>query len=350
MDLKTALSAIPSAAKNPFAFLAYLAALGAWVFIVGRVRRNKNLLANLDKLPAKDRLEALRIEMGDIPIPKGLSANDWLKARIQRYYFWGFAMLCALAVTILAIAAYEGQTKVGALERSATAVKEASEAVSKAADPFASETRALDDLKLGVLHKYVESRLGVPQNEQEYKTVTCATYQMHSYHAYFVYDNSSQTLQFFSVTSTDDSFRPELKRWPFEGRCLGCLSFADVVETTPVYFDYSSKFWVYVESYDSRTSSGRYTVFIASRDGADYGTVPDPSKLPTVLRSLMENKGDASALTPGAQRVFNDYRKLTKFNTFAWLADFTIPDESERIAFDLERGGHSTCPDQVVFE
>ena len=51
--LKSALAAIPSAATSPAAFVAYLAALLAFVYTQHRVARNKQLLANLQKLPVQ---------------------------------------------------------------------------------------------------------------------------------------------------------------------------------------------------------------------------------------------------------------------------------------------------------
>jgi hypothetical protein len=54
--LTSALSAIPSAASNEYSFGAYALVICAYVITVRRVARNKNLLENLQKLPAKDRL------------------------------------------------------------------------------------------------------------------------------------------------------------------------------------------------------------------------------------------------------------------------------------------------------
>ena len=62
--LVSALSAIPAAATSELALVAYALVIGAYIFTVWRVARNKNLLANLEKLPAKDRLRALESEMG----------------------------------------------------------------------------------------------------------------------------------------------------------------------------------------------------------------------------------------------------------------------------------------------
>jgi len=71
--LQRLLSAIPKAAQNPLALVAYLAAIAGWVFIAARVKRNRNLLQSLDKLPSDQRLAALRLEMGNLPIPDSLT-------------------------------------------------------------------------------------------------------------------------------------------------------------------------------------------------------------------------------------------------------------------------------------
>jgi hypothetical protein len=58
------LAAIPSAATSTFSLIAFALAIAAYVFIVWRVIRNKNLLQHLQKLPPKDRLGALETELG----------------------------------------------------------------------------------------------------------------------------------------------------------------------------------------------------------------------------------------------------------------------------------------------
>jgi hypothetical protein len=48
--LASALAAIPSAATSTFSLIAFALAIAAYVFIVWRVVRNKNLLQHLQKL------------------------------------------------------------------------------------------------------------------------------------------------------------------------------------------------------------------------------------------------------------------------------------------------------------
>ena len=81
MDFLTrALGALPEAAKSPYAFVAYIVALGAWVLVSLRVTRNKNLLKQLVHLPQRDRLRALQAEMGQVPIREGLSPEQYFRS------------------------------------------------------------------------------------------------------------------------------------------------------------------------------------------------------------------------------------------------------------------------------
>ena len=54
MELNQLIEALPSAATNPYAFTSYVLLIVAWVIVVFRVKRNKQLLDNLQKLPEQD--------------------------------------------------------------------------------------------------------------------------------------------------------------------------------------------------------------------------------------------------------------------------------------------------------
>jgi hypothetical protein len=55
-ELGPILKGIGTAATNPLAFVAYIVAMGAWVFLRQPVDRNNNLLKRLAVLPKEDRL------------------------------------------------------------------------------------------------------------------------------------------------------------------------------------------------------------------------------------------------------------------------------------------------------
>lgn len=103
--LRSALSALPIAASSPLAMAGYVITVVAWLVIVIRVKRNKQVLNNLDKFPKHDRLELLRAEMGAVRLKSGLSPEQYLRSRIHLYYLIGFAMICLLLVLLFAIAA-----------------------------------------------------------------------------------------------------------------------------------------------------------------------------------------------------------------------------------------------------
>lgn len=113
--LQALLAAIPAAASSAYGLIAYALATLACVFFIWRVVRNKNLLEHIEKLPPKDRLRALEIEMGGARLAKGLSPEQWLRAKVQRYYLLAFLAICAAAVAIVALAGLRGARVVNAM-------------------------------------------------------------------------------------------------------------------------------------------------------------------------------------------------------------------------------------------
>lgn len=111
--LRSALSALPIAASSPLAMAGYVITLAAWLVIVIRVKRNKQVLNNLDKFSKHDRLEVLRAEMGVVRLKSGLSPDQYLRSRIHLYYLIGFGMICLLLVLLFAIAASRPGKKKG---------------------------------------------------------------------------------------------------------------------------------------------------------------------------------------------------------------------------------------------
>src|SRR5205823_374941 len=139
--IKTSLAALPEAARSPLALVGYLAAIAAWAAIAWRVKRNKQLLRHLDKIPERDRLKALELEMGGLPLAPGLTPDQWLRARIQRYYFLAFAIVCAVAVVLFAIAFFQPV---------------------KSSDPKQLLKQSISQLDLGLPREVVISHMGVP--------------------------------------------------------------------------------------------------------------------------------------------------------------------------------------------
>jgi hypothetical protein len=114
--LNSATGAIAAAKANPLALVALITMVVAWLILAFRIRRNAQLLAHLGKLPEKDRLKALELEMGHVPLKTGLSPEQWLRHRVHTYYFFGFALFCLFLLIFLAIAKFSNapELKTGA--------------------------------------------------------------------------------------------------------------------------------------------------------------------------------------------------------------------------------------------
>jgi hypothetical protein len=106
-EIIASLKAIPAAAASPLALIAYLATVGAWTLIAWRVRRHAVLLAHIQHLPLEDRIKAIQMELGYVEVPKGLSAEQYLRSRIHSFVFSGFVVLCAALVIIAGMAFYK---------------------------------------------------------------------------------------------------------------------------------------------------------------------------------------------------------------------------------------------------
>ena len=106
----SALKALPVTATHPLAFLGYALLVLCWLIVELRVRRNRNLLTRIDKIPAKDRLEALKMEMGVVKVKGGLEPEQWLRQRIHLYYFilTGMVLIVLLAIVIVAFGRKSG--------------------------------------------------------------------------------------------------------------------------------------------------------------------------------------------------------------------------------------------------
>jgi hypothetical protein len=111
--LSSIIDAIPQVSNSPLALVAYLSVVGAWILLGWRIKRNRNLLGHLDKLPEKDRIEALRMEMGEQSLRTALSPEQWLRSRIHKFLFYGFTILCVAVVVIFALAGIEAKGQVG---------------------------------------------------------------------------------------------------------------------------------------------------------------------------------------------------------------------------------------------
>jgi hypothetical protein len=102
-QLSAFLNAIPSAAASPLALIAYLATLVAWTLVAMRVNRFKILMDRIEKLPEKDRIDAIKAEIGR-DVPEGMSAEQFLRSRIHLFVLVGFLVFCATATFVASMA------------------------------------------------------------------------------------------------------------------------------------------------------------------------------------------------------------------------------------------------------
>lgn len=98
-----AMQLLPEVAASPLAIAAYVGTLAAYVLVALRVTRHRHLLQHLTSLPEKDRLKALKGELGDGNLRSGITAEEWIRARIHRYYFLAFLVTCFTGVLVVAM-------------------------------------------------------------------------------------------------------------------------------------------------------------------------------------------------------------------------------------------------------
>jgi hypothetical protein len=110
-ELRLFLGNLRTVVQSPYALAAYLAVVLAWVLISFRVNRNKQVLSHLQKLPEKDRLAALRMEMGVVTPTMGLSPTEYLVFVQKRYYFFGFSLLVLVIASLLGVSLYLASTR-----------------------------------------------------------------------------------------------------------------------------------------------------------------------------------------------------------------------------------------------
>lgn len=164
-DIATALGALPSAASTPMAFLGYVVALVCYVVVALNARKNSKLLHHLEKLPESDRIRALRDEIG-IGVPDNISAEDWIKARGQRYWFFSFAIFIAVVSLLVAISLLRENPKKTSLLDNLSNEKWISRCFARVPERW---SHLADDVNPGPVQ--FEPRVGMPLFESDFKLV-----------------------------------------------------------------------------------------------------------------------------------------------------------------------------------
>jgi hypothetical protein len=86
------LASLPGLVKSPLGILGLALVLAAYLFAFFRKARFDSLLEKVESLPEKDRKSVIVAEMGNAPIPKNVSAVQWLRMRKQKYFFLSYAL------------------------------------------------------------------------------------------------------------------------------------------------------------------------------------------------------------------------------------------------------------------
>ncbi len=103
---RSALSALATATVNPLAIVGYIAVILSWTIIALKVKRNKQILDRIESFPENDRLNILRIEMGEVSVPPNLTPEQWLQSKIDSNKLIRFWIIAAVVILIFAISAF----------------------------------------------------------------------------------------------------------------------------------------------------------------------------------------------------------------------------------------------------
>jgi hypothetical protein len=288
--IRTALAALPAAATSGKALAAYAIAIAAWVIISFRVSRNRNLLKNLEKLPERDRLKALTIEMGSVPLKEGASAEQFLRARIHSYYFWAFLILCAVAVLIFLIASLTPVVMTDAFG-DALALNDLKRYQNAEAQRIEETEKKIESVRIGMSKDLLLQEFGSP-----IQTLTVGGLQRLAWEVpmfWLLVDFSEGEATDIVFTSRDKRLRPHLK-FLVDSPRLGEVTFARLDFGTPIFATLGSKFGQYVERCDaspSNATDGHYLYLSYSSMGVEYAE--------TYNSSLFSVEEELSAGKPG---------------------------------------------------
>jgi hypothetical protein len=378
VDVIPFLQGLKTAALNPLAFVAYLAAIGAWLVLQLKVRRNKNLLEKISALPEKDRIIALREEMNIEVVPGGFTAEQRLRSKSHFYYVLVVIVLAAVIVILFAIAKFSPQpekrldpkvvqsvkvtqpvevnpnpnivqpirvtqpVEVNPNPNIVQQVRVVSPSVQDQNKDLIEKVEAID---LGVTKDFVVGKLGPPMHEQENKGVSCIDFKLPFALLLFLID-SNHNVYFKYVISTDEVYKPRLMEKFYdisaEKGCLGCFSFHDVTSVAPFglnpYPDQSATppedtlaeipptIWfnnpaheaeTYVETFDTPYSWHRTVYLVHTSDGSESTIL---ATMFDIVMALKPNQGFDEyfhSLSSEQLKAFNQLRQSFKPNAYA---------------------------------
>lgn len=106
--LAEALRQLPTAALNPMALAAYLAAIIAGVLLSSQLYRNRTREKLIHALPKDTRDERVREIIGQ-PLPKNITAEQWLRHQRQKLFLYALGILCVTFVVVFSMAVWTGR-------------------------------------------------------------------------------------------------------------------------------------------------------------------------------------------------------------------------------------------------
>ncbi|HLH33989.1 MAG TPA: hypothetical protein VKX41_04900 [Alloacidobacterium sp.] len=207
--LHAAFSALPHVLGDTRALIAYVVAVVGWAAVALKVQRNKNLLFHLRKLPEKDRLPALQMEMGAVPIPGEMTPTQYLTARVHTYYFWAFVIFCILLGAIAALAITYRPANVREISRGFEDALEADRQRVAAQAPNARVQEAeakIEALQLRRIPEYYIQEFGQPSDKGKDRDVTYLIWITDLYELDMSFLNGRSTE--YCVISKSANFRP----------------------------------------------------------------------------------------------------------------------------------------------
>ena len=319
--------AIPHIAGDVPALIGYIVACFSWIVVALKVQRNKNLLKHLDKFPKNQRLEALRQEMGAIPIPDNMTATDFLKARLHTYYFWAAITLFVLLTLLGALAIrYRPPAAI------AIAPKDLSSAVfsgiqqaqrkqeSEQDDRYIHEAESkIHYLTLGQRSSYYlqASRFGAASGKLESgKSLGLFWADSRNLFRLFIEFTNDQSTG-YTVTSLSDKFKPPLPNSDDPGMTMGSRPLR-FFGNSFIYFGGGSSGGSIAVMKDgdgptSNAARGSYFTYVSSSGGngeADYDLSPDTKNDDELSDGTLEGDAMLGARGSGVN-AFNSFSAYT---------------------------------------
>jgi hypothetical protein len=253
--VKVFLDSLPQLAKSPSAIVAFCILAAGWLFIAARTVRNRQMLSKIAALPERDRLAVLQMEMGIPPLREGLTAEEFLRARLHTYYLLAFLSLIAAMTLIVSFRLPEPLPPSPSIDSTVAASREGTGSAN-----LRTHKHCHSGLEIGQTRKYVESQLGPPPfTSSSVKGQT--SYEFEDHHLVIVY--AGEKVAAYGITALDSLY---------QNTCIGREAF-DQLGSEPAYFNMSSRQYLYVEWIPGNTlSSGLVSqYFFFTNLGNDFG-------------------------------------------------------------------------------